>query len=161
MPYLNELSPALTGDIQNSEIVVAAGRGLIDINGFLLSLLFAEKVGAQLGGTRGAVDLGWIDSSREIGMSGLRIAPKLYIGFGVSGTNFHTAGMRRAETVIAVNTDHQARIFEYADVGIYMDSREVLNFLLSDETVRSDISVGDLISKFTCFGRTENALLDS
>ena len=145
MRFSNNISPALTGDLHRAEIVISAGRGLVEKDGFLLSVLFAERIDAQLGGTRAAVDLGWIDYSREIGMSGVRISPKLYIGFGVSGTNFHTMGIKGAGTIVAVNNDRNARIFEYADLRIVNDARSVLASLLEDKIVTKPITAESLI----------------
>ena len=94
--------------------------------GFSRLLCFADLIHAQVGGTRGAVDLGWIDKQREIGMSGKRVHPKLYIACGLSGANFHTIGMEHADIIVAINTDKKARIFELADIGILADAKAYL-----------------------------------
>lgn len=79
-------------------------------------------LGAQVGGTRGALDAGWISHDREIGLSGVRVAPELYVGFGLSGANFHTIGMEHAGYIVAVNCDPSARIHELAHCSVFKDA---------------------------------------
>ena len=122
-------SPALCGDLQNAPVVFAAGRGVGNEDTFRLLVVLAERFGAQVAGTRPAVDAAWIGHRRELGLSGLRVSPALYIGFGVSGTNFHTMGMRKSEMIVAVNTDPSARIAEMADIFIAEDVHAFLEAL--------------------------------
>ncbi len=126
----NALSPAATGDLFTAETVVAVGRGVKDREGFALMVRFAEAAGAQLAATRGAVDEGWLPRERELGLSGKRIAPRLYIGCGVAGANFHTVGMDRAGTVVAINIDRRARIFQLADYGVICDVLSCVRYVL-------------------------------
>ena len=86
----------------------------------------ADVLGAAVGATRVATDEGWIDHSAQIGQTGVTVAPRLYIGAGVSGAIHHRSGMQAAETIVAVNTDPDAPIFELADLGIVGDLTEVL-----------------------------------
>ena len=122
----------LLGDVYASPILVCCGRGLQDREGFELAIRVAEVLGGQIVGTRAAVDKGWIDHHRELGLSGLRTAPELYLGCGVSGTNFHTIGMRQAKHIAAISTDPLARIFALAEVCVLRDAKETLRELLAE-----------------------------
>ena len=146
------VSPSLSGDLLTAEIVVAVGRGVKDREGFALMVRFAEAIHAQLAATRGAVDEGWLPRERELGLSGKRVAPKLYIGCGVAGANFHTVGMSRAGTVIAVNTGPLARIFQLADLGIVDDVRtcvaHILRVLPADGSGASAVRLTELFAAY-------------
>ena len=124
-----DTSPALCGDLQNAPVVFTAGRGVGSEENFRLLVVLAERFGAQVAGTRPAVDCGWIVHRRELGLSLFRIYPELYVGFGVSGTNFHKKCMRKAKTIIAVNEDPLARIYELSDIYLQEDVTEVLQAL--------------------------------
>ena len=126
----NPISPALSGDIHTARILVSCGRGLENRKGFDLAVQVAEAISAQIVGTRAAHDAGWISHDRELGLSGARLAPDLYIGCGVSGTNFHTIGMKNSKYIIAINHDPLARIFTMADICIVDDVKSVLHALL-------------------------------
>lgn len=121
----------LHGDLRAADVIVAAGRGAGGPEGIALIARFARAVGAQVAATRGAVDAGWLPRDREIGLSGKRVAPELYIACGVAGANFHTIGMEHSRTVIAVNRDPKARIFELADIAIVGEMGPCLTQLLS------------------------------
>lgn len=112
----------LTGDLKTARVIVAGGRGLGSRENFQAMVELAEMLGAQVGGTRGALDAGWIPHDREIGLSGIRTAPELYLGFGLSGANFHTIGMEHAKYIVAVNPDPKARIHELAHCGVLEDA---------------------------------------
>ncbi|MFH5824051.1 electron transfer flavoprotein subunit alpha/FixB family protein [Georgenia sp. AZ-5] len=110
--------------LSEAKAVVVGGRGVE--GDFSLVEELAEEIGAAVGATRVATDEGWIDHSAQIGQTGVTIAPRLYIGAGVSGAIHHTAGMQAAEVVVAINNDPEAPIFEMADLGIVGDVTEVL-----------------------------------
>lgn len=128
----NSISPALTGDIYTASILVSCGRGLEDDDGFHLATEVAQAISAQIVGTRAAIDAGWISHDRELGLSGARVSPRLYIGCGVSGTNFHTIGMKHAQHIIAINNDPLARIFTLAHTAVIGDVKPILRALLQD-----------------------------
>ena len=111
--------------------MLTAGRGLKTTACFEKMLTLADALQGQAVGTRGAVDMGWIPASREVGLSGLRLAPRLYFALGVSGANFHTIGMYRSKLIIAVNIEENARIFHIADYCIYAEAETVLDGLLA------------------------------
>ena len=127
----------LNGDPRTAEVVIAAGRGLKNIFNFEKMLVLADALRAQVVGTRATVDLGWVSTQREVGLSGLRIVPKIYLSFGISGANFHTIGMYRADLIIAVNTNKNARIFQLADYCVLADAQHVLDNYLKSLPVKS------------------------
>lgn len=104
--------------------VVVGGRGVE--GDFSLVTELADELGAAVGATRVATDEGWIEHAAQVGQTGVTISPRLYIGIGVSGAIHHTAGMQAAQTVVAVNSDPEAPIFEMADLGIVGDLHDVL-----------------------------------
>jgi len=104
--------------------VVVGGRGVE--GDFSLVTELADELGAAVGATRVATDEGWIEHAAQVGQTGVTISPRLYIGVGVSGAIHHTAGMQAAQTVVAVNSDPEAPIFEMADLGIVGDLNDVL-----------------------------------
>ncbi len=122
--------PCLSGDPRAASLILSAGRGLKTALCFDKMLHLADALSGQAVGTRAAVDLGWIPPSREVGLSGLRLSPRLCLSFGVSGANFHTMGMYRAEFVLSVNPDRKARIFRLSDYCVYAEAEPVLDTLL-------------------------------
>ena len=115
--------------LKEASIVVCAGRGLQDEEGLHLAEALASVLGGQLAGTRGACDEGWIPADRVIGVGGETVRPALYIGCGVSGAIQHVMGMQGAGYVLAINRDPRAEIFQYADLGVVGDAKEVLRAL--------------------------------
>ena len=113
---------SLTGSLDAARLVLCGGRGLGSREGFFAMVELAELLGGQAAGTRGALDAKWIAHDREIGLSGVRTAPEVYVGFGVSGANFHTIGMEHAGTIIAVDPDRSARIHQLAHCSVYADA---------------------------------------
>ncbi|WP_077138277.1 electron transfer flavoprotein subunit alpha/FixB family protein [Flaviflexus massiliensis] len=111
-------------NLTESQVVVVGGRGLDGDFGPAREL--AELLGGAVGATRVACDEGWIDRSAQIGQTGETIAPKLYIGLGVSGAVHHTSGMLASETIVAISDDAEAPIFEIADFGVVGDLDNVL-----------------------------------
>jgi electron transfer flavoprotein alpha subunit len=111
-------------ELGEAEVVIAGGRGTDGDFGPLEEL--ADLLGAGIGATRVATDEGWIDRGAQIGQTGVTVAPRLYIGAGVSGAVHHRGGMQSAGTIVAVNSDPEAPIFEIADFGIVGDLFAVL-----------------------------------
>ena len=118
--------PSESCSLKNADKVVVIGRGIGKPANIEPFAEFAESIGAALGATREVVDRGWLPYSHQIGLSGKTITPKLYVGFGVSGAIQHLAGMRSAETIVAINTDPAAPIFQVADFGIVGDAMAFL-----------------------------------
>lgn len=115
-----------TVDLAEADIIVAGGRGVGSGEGFAALRQLATVLGGVVGGSRGAVDEGWLPRARLIGQSGKTIAPRLYVACGISGTIYHTAGIRDSRLIVAVNTDRHAPIFRLADIGIVGDLRQIV-----------------------------------
>lgn len=112
-------------ELDAAERIVAGGRG-IGQEGFKSMATFAHHLGAAVGATRVATDLGWIEHTRQIGATGKIVRPKLYIACGISGAAQHTSGMSESQTVIAINPDRSAPIFALADLGLLGDANQIL-----------------------------------
>jgi electron transfer flavoprotein alpha subunit len=125
-----------------ADIVVAGGLGLRSAENFQLVRRLAEVLGAEYGGSRPLVQKGWINSDRQIGQTGKTIRPKLYIAAGISGAIQHRVGVEGADTILAINTDPNAPIFDFAQLGIVADAIEVLPALT--EAFRKHLSVNRL-----------------
>ncbi len=122
----------LNSELENAQIIVAGGKGLKTEENFNKLRKFANKIGATLAGSRGAVDMGLIGKECQIGQTGKTVAPKIYIAFGISGAIHHLTGINNAEKIIAVNTDENAPIIENSDVAIIDDAAKVLDELLEE-----------------------------
>ena len=122
-------SKAGSANLEAADVVVIGGRGLGEAQNFELAAKLAEAFGGAVGATRAVSDLGWRPHSDQVGQTGRTIAPKLYIGVGVSGAVQHTVGMRGSELVVAINRDPDAPIFKLADFGIVGDLFEVVPIL--------------------------------
>jgi len=116
-------------DITQADIVVGIGRGVKEKENLPAMQELADAIGGVLACSRPVVDAGWLDKDRQVGSSGKTIKPKLYIALGISGAFQHTAGMKAAETVIAINKDANAPIFGVADYGIVDDLFKVVPVL--------------------------------
>lgn len=117
--------------IAESEVIIDVGRGIGSQKNMKLAERLAELLGGKVGVTRPLVDTGWGEHTNQIGQTGTSVAPKLLIAIGVSGAIQHLAGISRAETIIAINIDSEAPIFNIANYKIVGDSVEVMTTLIS------------------------------
>jgi len=117
------LEQAETGgvDITKSDVLVGAGRGLGGPENFQLVEGLAKALGGEVATTRAVVDAGWYDYATQVGQTGKTVAPKLYIACGISGAIQHKIGMQSSGTIIAINKDQHAPIFDFADFGVVGD----------------------------------------
>jgi len=118
--------------LEDADIVVAGGRGLNGPEGFRVIEALAEVLGAAVGASRAACDLGWYPHSRQIGLTGKVVTPSLYIAVGISGASQHMAGCAGAKTLVAVNPDPQATIFQFAQVGVTGDYAQIVPALVEE-----------------------------
>ena len=119
-------------DLTQAEIIVAVGRGIKAPENLELVKKLAEVLGAEIGASRPICDNGWLPMDRQIGSSGQTVAPKLYVGLGVSGAIQHQVGMKGSRTVVAINKDKEAPIFEVATYGIVGDLFEIVPPLIEE-----------------------------
>jgi electron transfer flavoprotein alpha subunit len=118
--------------LSSANIVVSAGRGMCDAEGFALVEQLAEALGGVVAGSRGAFDEGWIAEDRIVGVGGEFIAPDLYIACGVSGDIFHYFGVQDAKFVVAINHDLEAPIMKLANLAVAGDASEIIPAMLAE-----------------------------
>jgi electron transfer flavoprotein alpha subunit len=123
-----------TVDLTQAEIIVSVGRGIKEQENLALVEKLAAALGAEVGGSRPICDSGWLPMERQIGSSGQTVAPKLYIALGISGAIQHLVGMKGSRTVVAINKDANAPIFEVADYGIVGNLFDVIPALIEEIT---------------------------
>lgn len=116
--------------LEDAEIIVSGGRGLGSPENFKLVEQLAEAFGGMAGASRPLVDEGWVDSSRQVGLTGRITRPALYVALGISGASQHMAGCAAAKTIVAVNRDPDASIFRYARYGVVGDCLEIIPELI-------------------------------
>ena len=116
-------------DITRANIILSIGRGVGDRENVARFELLADRLGVTLAASRPIIDAGWLPKSRQVGQSGISVKPKLYIALGISGATQHIYGMKSSETILAVNTDSNAPIFNVAHLGAVANIFEVLDEL--------------------------------
>jgi len=119
-------------DLTQAGLIVAVGRGIKAPENVDLAKRLADALGAELGASRPICDSGWLPMDRQIGSSGQTVAPKLYVALGISGAIQHMVGMKGSNTVVAINKDKEAPIFEVATYGIVGDLFEIVPPLIEE-----------------------------
>ena len=119
-------------DLSQAERIVAVGRGIKGQEHLKLVEQLAQALGAEIAASRPICDAGWLPMDRQIGSSGQTVAPKLYLALGISGAIQHIVGMKGSHTVVAVNKDAEAPIFEVADYGIAANLFDVVPPLIEE-----------------------------
>jgi electron transfer flavoprotein alpha subunit len=109
-----------------ADIIVSGGRGMKRPENFQLIWDLAKVLGAEVGATRPVVQAGWVDLERQVGQSGKTVRPKLYIAAGISGAIQHRVGMEGSDVIIAINSDPNAPIFDFATYGIVGNAMQIL-----------------------------------
>lgn len=130
-------------DVTEADVVVAGGRGVGGREGFAQLEELAGLVGGTLGASRVAVDAGWISYSRQVGLTGKTVAPRVYIACGISGAPHHVLGMRNSSLIVAINSDPQAPIFRIAHVSVVGRVEEVVPQLVAELRRRREARAAD------------------
>jgi electron transfer flavoprotein alpha subunit len=117
-------------DISDADVLVSVGRGIEEEENIALVEELADALGATLSASRPIVDNGWLPKNRQVGQSGKVVTPEVYLAIGISGAVQHVAGMKGSETIVAINTDPNAPIFDIADYGIVGDLFDVVPALI-------------------------------
>jgi electron transfer flavoprotein alpha subunit len=125
--YMDRVKEEAEGPkLEDAEIVVSGGRGLGQAENFALLEELARHLGGVVGGSRVAVDNEWLPSSRQVGLTGTMVSPRLYIAVGISGATQHMAGCASSQYIVAINKDPDAPIFQRAHFGVVADFQQVL-----------------------------------
>jgi electron transfer flavoprotein alpha subunit len=112
--------------IEDADVIVAGGRGLGGPENFKLAEELAQALGGAVAATRAVVDAGWYPYAAQVGQTGKTVSPKLYVALGISGAIQHKVGMQSSGTIIAINKDSNAPIFEFADLGVVGDVHQIV-----------------------------------
>ena len=129
-PMFKEAKQAV--DLTQAEIIVSVGRGIKEQKNIEIAKQLAEALGGELAASRPICDAGWLPMDRQIGSSGQTVAPKLYLALGISGAIQHIVGMKGARSIIAINKDSEAPIFEIADFGVVGNLFEIVPPLIEE-----------------------------
>ena len=119
-------------DLTQAEVIVAVGRGIKEQKNIEIAKQLAEALGGEIAASRPICDSGWLPMDRQVGSSGQTVAPKLYLALGISGAIQHVVGMKGARSIIAINKDSEAPIFEIADVAVIGNLFEIVPPLVEE-----------------------------